>query len=99
MIIEELAETLKYSQRGSPAHILVLKKQYECEMKMGRAKDGEVILRNIIEMMADPAREFQTKEVVSSKFDLVLHELNYSIESNPQKLVDKVRTLIRSKDF
>ena len=83
LIIDELCETLKYNQRGTPAHILVLKKQYECEMKMGREKDGEMILRNIIEMMSDPTKEFQTKEIVSSKFDLVLHQLNYSIETNP----------------
>ena len=52
-------------------------------MKMGREKDGEMILRNIIEMMSDPTKEFQTKEIVSSKFDLVLHQLNYSIDTNP----------------
>jgi len=68
--------------------VLVLKKLYECEVKLQRYKEGEMILRNTIELMGDPRRSYQAKEIVSAKFDLVLHELNYSQESNTQKLVD-----------
>jgi len=79
--------------------VLALKKMYECELKLQRYKEGEMILRNTIEHIGDPRRSYQAKEIVSAKFDLVLHELNYSQESNTQKLVDSVRALLREKEF
>ena len=82
-MIEVLTETLKYTQRGSPAHILTLKKLYECELKLNRPKDAEIILRNIIELMATKISIYSSRELISSKFDLLLHKLNYSlIEAN-----------------
>lgn len=73
-------------------------------MKLDRIKDGEMILRNIIEGMnsiqAQIGEWFMPAEHIQAKFDLLLHLMNnLNLEHSTQKIVSYAQTLLKDKDL
>lgn len=73
-------------------------------MKLDRIKDGEMILRNIIEGMnsiqAQIGEWFMPAEQIQAKFDLLLHLMNnLNLEHSTQKIISYAQTLLKDKDL
>ena len=50
-LLNQLINLLKVSQPYSAGHVFVMKRLYICTIALDRIKDGELILRNVIEAM------------------------------------------------
>lgn len=50
--LEEIRKLLRLVQYQSPAYVLILKQIYTCLVGMGRLKDAELQLLNIIEAVS-----------------------------------------------
>ena len=107
-LLTKLSDMLKITQSGSPAHILTLKRLYANLIPLGKIKDGELILLNIVELMnSEFAKshgyyigEDLNKEKLGAKVDVLVHYLAHNqMESNPMRLVEGARALLKDEHF
>ena len=48
--LSELKVMMRLIEFGKPCYLMILKNLYNCNIRLGRLKDGEMILKNILEI-------------------------------------------------
>lgn len=100
-----LEATLKFSQAHSEPHIVVKKRVYACLIQMGRIKDGELVLYNLIESISSDIAKKEDRSTpeqrISTKVDLLVHLLTYYYqqELSPNKLLKIVNELLKDPEL
>ncbi|CDW87612.1 UNKNOWN [Stylonychia lemnae] len=100
-LLEGLSQLLRFHQFNSPGHLLVQQKLYQCLIMMGRIKDAEMMLLNMIQgMVPNSKTQYDSAGLILAKIDYLIHMINFQEqETGPRRIIKLGQEILKLPQF